>query len=145
MTAWAHLLNAEHIDHVLAVLEHNAPIATPYIAWRMANTKKWEVAREASKDVIYRTGKGEIWNDAWAATGDASRRPVGEENDLAEDAAEDAIMALIAYDEAGEQISRPPEVLNGLYQLTGHPMFLLLQPFLIIYPGDISNGFHQHH
>ena len=106
-TAWAHLPNAQHIDRVLAHLKQHPD--------------RWDAARGAARDAAR--------GAAWGATRDAAR-------DAARGAALGAISTLVAYDEAGDLMNRSPEQLNGLYQLTEHPMYLLLQPFLTIYPGE---------
>ena len=133
MTAWAHLPNAKHIDHVLEALKVTPKVAALGAAWNAARGADrdaalgaaWGAARGAAWDAARGAALGAISGAAWDAAWVAARG-----------AARDAILALIAYDEAGDLMNHSPEQLNGLYQLTEHPMFLLLQPFLTIYPGE---------
>ena len=96
-TAWAHLPNAVHIDHILAhVKEHPEKWAAGY------DKKSWKAAWVA----VYDTA----WTAAWVAVYDTAR-------DEALDAAREAVwaaargatVALIAWDYAGELLSLPPE------------------------------------
>ena len=133
-TAWAHLPNAKHIDRVLAdVAAHPERWrAARGAAWRAAWDAAWRAARTATWDAARDAARGAAWDAARTAAWDASRdaawdASMGAAWDAVRDATWDAVVALIAWDHAGELLDLPPDELEAIAKL-GVPAAVLLLP-----------------
>lgn len=118
-SAWSHLPNAALIDEVLASVK--------------TSPNRWDTARDAVRNAARGTVRGAAWDAAWDAargnTWDAIWQALQiAAKGTARSAAWNALLALIAYDDAGQFIKRPVSELQMLYRLHPHPMYLLLQP-----------------
>ena len=147
MKAWSHLPNAALIDEVLASLETspekwNAARGVTQIAVQdaaraavrtaaraavrsAARAAAWDAAWGAAKDAVRNAARAAAWDAAWGATRNTAW-------DAARGAVRGAIAALIAYDDAGQFMKLPVDHLRRLHRLDPHPMFLLLQPAVIV-------------
>ena len=105
-TKWAHLLNAKHIDRILADIKDNQE------AWDAARDAVWDAARYAARDAAR--------DAAWDAARYAARY-----------AARDAILALIAWDHSSKYLSMKPDELKVWYHLSDDPACILLLPAVI--------------
>ena len=104
-TAWAHLPNAAHIDRILADAAQRPEVWGA--AWDAVWDAVWDAAREAA------------WSAAWGAALDAARN-------AARSAALDALLALIAWDDASLMLDTPVPALR-LYAANGsHAAVLML-------------------
>ncbi len=123
MTAWAHLLNAQHIDAVLAHLR--------------ANLTKWGAAREAergaARDAAWGAARGAARDAAWEAAWGAAR-----------EAAQDALLALVAYDDLGWTLGPPAPVLHDLYDIGKDPRLILLLPMAYAMTPDTEPAGSRH-
>lgn len=115
MTGWDHLLNAAHIDRVLVDLKShptefgNVRDAPDGIAWNSACAATSNEARR------------EAWDKAWDVPMVSSRA-----------AARNAILALIAYDHAGEYMTMSPGQALVWGELRGDDAYVLLRPYLLV-------------
>ena len=154
-TAWAHLLNAQHIDWVLADLKARLAVwdaaalnaawhAAQNAAWHAAQNAAWHAAQNAARNAAWDAARGTAraaaraaaWDAARGAAWDAARDAAWAEaraaaRDAARGAALDAVGALIAYDGCALLLDCSLEHLQRLYRLNPHPSFLLLQPAVI--------------
>ena len=118
-TEWSHLPNAALIDEVLASLKTSPDRwATARDAVRDA---AWDAAWDAARSAAWGAIRGATWGAICGALQSAAEG-------AARSAAWNALLALIAYDDAGQFIKRPVSELQMLYRLHPHPMYLLLQP-----------------
>jgi hypothetical protein len=118
MTPWSHLPNAKHIDRVVAhqkaypeVWKHSLEIA------RRSSTTLGSTPRHVAFDVVMEKansidGRYEVV-DAWWHTEYANH-------------ARGALLALIAYDDAGKYLSFSVEKLKMIIRLSEHPAAILL-------------------
>lgn len=122
-SAWSHLPNAALIDEVLASLKTSPDRwATARDAVRGAvRGAAWDAAWDAARSAAWGAIRGTTWSFIWDALQSAAEG-------TARSAAWNALLALIAYDDAGQFIKRPVSELQMLYRLHPHPMYLLLQP-----------------
>jgi hypothetical protein len=141
MTAWAHLPNAAHIDSILADVQ-----ARPE-AWAAARAAAWtagDAARAAAGDAAWDAARAAArlaaWHAAWHAAGHAAwaaREAAwhaawleARALDLALDAAWEAVLALVAWDDCAHLLSTDPDQVRVL-ALLGHPPAVLLLPAVI--------------
>jgi hypothetical protein len=129
IAAWSHLPNAAHIDQVLN--DH-----------RVHSVKFADARQHVTRD----TSKDTVWWAAWDAASDLGRNTAwdaasdividsGSSNAVSWDAwfsATDAVLALLAYDCAGEylDISAAQALVWG--EIRCDDSYLLLKPYLIV-------------
>ena len=115
MTAWAHLLNAKHIDRILADVKKNP--------------KKWGDTYDAVRDAAWRAAWSDAYDDArdaaaWtAAWGTAEMQQL----DSAWNPSYGVIFALIVYDDCAYLLDEKPEDVQML-GLLGNQAAILLYP-----------------
>ena len=126
-TAWAHLPNAKHIDWVLASAK--------------AHPKKWPAARAAARNTAYDAASDAAWDATRTATRTAARNTA---YDAASDAAwyatrtaawyaaDNAIVALVAYDDCAYMIESEVDEIKILAKL-GDQKAMLLLPACIVF------------
>ena len=117
-TKWAHLLNAAHIDRVLASSKAN-PTHWNSRAW---GTTEWSAAWDAAWHDMNIRHRQAAWDASWAEW-DASwffALPAGRQ------AARDAILALIAYDDCAYMLESDPGELAILAKFGDNRAMLLL-------------------
>ena len=116
-TAWAHLPNAVHIDRILAhAKEHPRK-------WTAAWAAAWDADGRVFRDdalslswaVALRTYRDKAWNAAMDADSGATR---------------DAIVALIAWDDAGELLSLPIDAVKAKADEGNHAAILIYPAML---------------
>ena len=142
MMPWGHLPNAKHIDRVLANLRVHpeewdaAWYAVRGAAWDAARSAGWGAARGAVGDAV----GDAVWDTAGEAVGDAAGGAAGDAVwdaarsatwNAARNAAEDAVCALVAYDDCAYLLDLSPDVVRAHYALTDEPAGLLLLPAVI--------------
>ena len=135
-TAWAHLPNARHIDAILA------DVNAHHERWAVATEATWgdDVARgDAARDAALAAA----WNAAWSAACDAARHSarhatfesarsaiwdaVRHDACIAvRNAALDACLALIAWDDAGQLMDVPIDTVRTMAAAGHHPAVFLL-------------------
>lgn len=119
-TAWAHLPNARHIDRILAhVKEHPDKWDAAWVASLGATLTDWAASRAAAANASRGAAREAVWAAARGATWDAFRG-----------AARDAILALVAWDEAGDLLSQPIEVVKARADEGNHAALLLYPAML---------------
>jgi hypothetical protein len=123
-TPWAHLPNAVHIKRIIDSVEANPD------AWKSAYITAHDVPRDAVKDAAWGAAykvrdatRDAAWRAAWHAARNTARG----------DAARNAVLALIAYDDAAQYLDLTLDELKELYASTGHPATLLLQPAAVAF------------
>ena len=116
MSAWSELPNAAHIDRVIASVKAHPKI------WNATWDPVWDAARDAA------------WNAArWdAVRWDAVRWDAARWN-AAWDAAVDAAVALIAYDDCAHYLDMSPEQLKAWAILSEKPAAALLLSAVIAF------------
>jgi hypothetical protein len=119
MSAWSHLPNAEHIDWVIASVEHHLEV------W--AATRGAAAPWEAAWDTTWETTSDTTCN-AWNAARDAV---LGVADVVAWSAARGAILALIVYDDCAHLLNMPSEKLKTWVVLSEQPAAVLLLPAVI--------------
>jgi hypothetical protein len=122
-TAWAHLPNAALIDRVLADMAQRP--------------KVWAAAREAAWGGAWVAAWDAAWVAAWEAALDAARGTARSaaldaalDADVAWGTVRDAILALIAWDDAGLLLDTPVPALR-LYAANGSHAAVLMLPAAI--------------
>jgi hypothetical protein len=121
-TAWAHLPNAKHIDRVLVDVAAHPERWTA--AWGATRGAAWAAARDAARDAA----RGAAWDAARdAARGAAWDAALGAAWDAAWAEARGAVLALVAWDHAGDLLDLPPDELEAIAKL-GVPAAILLLP-----------------
>ena len=136
-TAWSHLPNATHIDHVLASLQaHPDQWDAAWAAIRdkartVARTAAWDAIRDAIRDKARDAGQTEAhavaWDAAWTAIRPAARTAA---RGAAWNAARGAIAALIAWDNCAKYLTMTPDQLAVWSLLSSDPAGVLLQPYV---------------
>ena len=126
-TEWANLPNAAHIDRVIASVKANPD------HWRgswSAQDETWNAPRNAPRAEAWNAARGMVlvqvrdaawnaaWNAAWAAQ-PAGRGKAGQ-------AARDALLALIAYDDCAHMLDSDPSEIAILAALGDLRAALLL-------------------
>ena len=114
MSEWSHLANAKHIDRIIANAKAN-PKAWD-AAWDAAWGAAFRAARYAARGAAYKVK--DAAPEAWDAALDAARR-------MAYDAARGAILALVAWDHAGDLMDSPAEQVKVLAILGDHAALLM--------------------
>lgn len=124
---WSHLPNAAHIDRVLGSLKSHPKVwkaawgATYYAAHDAARDAAWDAARDAARDAA-----------AWSAS--AAAAAVRDATlDEVRGAAWDAILALIAYDDAVKYLDMPSDKLKMWAILSEDTAAILLLPAVIAF------------
>ena len=120
-TAWAHLPNAALIDRILAdVAQRPDAWDAAWKAWAAALDAALDAARDAAwaaaHDAAWTAARGAAWVAAWDAAHDSARGAAG-----------DAILALIAWDDAGLMLDTPVPALR-LYAANGSHAAVLMLP-----------------
>ena len=113
-TAWAHLPNAALIDRILTDAAQRPE------AWAAARA----AARAAASDAARSAARGAAWEAAQKAARKAARSAAW---GAAHDAAWGAVLALIAWDDAGLLLDTPVPALR-LYAANGSPVAILILP-----------------
>ena len=129
-TEWAHLPNAAHIDRVIATMEAmplqyvmnwSAYHAAYHAVQEQRRNAIWEAVRsEAWGKTLETVRYGRGWNTAYDTAYDAAR-------DATWQAARDAILALIAFDDCAYMLDSDPGELAILAKF-GDPRAALLFP-----------------
>ena len=116
MTAWAHLPNAAHIDRVLASVR--------------SNPMQWSGSWDGALDAAWMSARGEAWNALIAQVRLAvwwdAREVLTDQVRLAQYAARDAVIVLIAYDDCAYMLDSDPGELAILAAFGDHRAVLLL-------------------
>jgi len=102
MSAWSHLANAKHIGRIIAHVK--------------VNPTAWDAAWAAARDAAYDAARGAALDAAYDASRGAAR-----------DAALDALLALVAWDYAGDLMDLPAEQVKVL-AILGDQAALLMYP-----------------
>jgi hypothetical protein len=136
MSAWSHLPNAKHIDCIIESLKSRPEIwrascnetrnITHNAVWDAARSTAWITASTAARDTI--------WNTACVVAYRAANVSVlNSDWDAAWNAARDAIIALVAYDDCKKYLTMPSEQLKTWAFLSEDPAAILLIPAVITY------------
>ena len=146
MSEWSHLANAKHIDLIIAHAKAHPA------AWEAARNAvydaAYEAARSAAWNAVYDAARSAAWNAAFeaarnAAWNAADRAPVETREwialaasrlaawDAARWSAWGAILALVAWDRAGDLMDLPAEQVKVL-ALLGDQAAILLYPAIKI-------------
>ena len=116
-TPWARLPNAVHIDRVIA-----SAIANPG-QWNAAESEKWDVAWNATRDVLSEQGRYTEWSTA-SSTVWLARQP--KSSAAVWSAVREALLALVAYDDCAYMIDSDPGELAILAKFGDRRAVLLL-------------------
>jgi len=142
-TAWSYLPNAKHINWVLASVKahpekweaaYNAAYnAARIAAWNAARIAAWNAARIAARiaayDAAFDAAYDAAYDAAWNAARDAAR---GAARGVAWSTADDAIVALAAYDDCAYMIESEVDELK-IIAAFGDQKAALLLPACIVY------------
>ena len=120
-TEWAHLPNAALIDRILADVKRRPEVWAA--AWEAALDATWAAALDAALDAAWEAALDAAWVAARDAAWDAAR-------EAARGAAHGAVLALIAWDDAGPLLDTPVPALR-LYAANGSHAALLMLPAAI--------------
>ena len=114
-TAWSHLPNAGHIDRILADVRANPGNWAYSAAWDRVKAAAWDAAWDAARSAA--------WDAAWDAARSTVRSAV---SSAAWAAAWTTVLALIAWDEAGDYLSLPADQVQVLAALGDNKAVLML-------------------
>jgi len=128
MNQWSHLPNAKHIDRILESLKTNpdkwASVWKHNVAMEAAMGAAWDATRAAAYDAAWRMA---AWDAARDAAMDAAMDAAwNAARNAARGAAQDAIIALIAYDECAYMLDSDLGELRMLAKLGDLRAILLL-------------------
>ena len=121
MTAWSHLPNAQLIDQVLSHVALNPQHFSA--AEKMPCDWEWLEAAYA----VHRTDRSKAWLAAWDA---AYCTEISGAPRVTRHTATSAILALVAYDDAGQYLDMTSDQLKLWVALTESPGAILLQPYV---------------
>jgi hypothetical protein len=118
MSAWSHLANAKHIDRIIAHVKANsgAWAIWAYDAYDAAYEAAYEASRDAAQDAARGAARGAAWRVAYEALRDAAWITV-----------RDALLALVAWDYAGDLMDLPADQVKVL-AILGDQAAILLYP-----------------
>ena len=128
MSEWSHLANAKHIDLIIAHAK-----ADPE-AWNEASpSAAWEAACDMNTawDAALKAAWAAAWDAAWYAACDVNTAARLAAWDAARWSAWGAILALVAWDRAGDLMDLPAEQVKVL-ALLGDQAAILLYPAIKI-------------
>lgn len=131
MNAWSHLPNARHIDWVIESLKYHPEVwnaarnAVRDTAWDAARSSAWNVAY----DVAVRSARNVAYDVAW---GSARNVAYSMAWDAARNAAWNAIIALIAYDDAEKYLGMTTDQLKTWAILSEEPGAILMLPMVYV-------------
>jgi hypothetical protein len=128
-TAWSHLPNAHHIDRISADLTVNP--GDWHWAWHRVRNRADYAARDAvhsaARDAVYSAARDAALGAVYSAARDAALyAAINAVYSAAWAATESAILALIAWDEAGDYLSLPADQVRVLAALGDHQAVLIL-------------------
>ena len=135
MSAWSYLPNAVHIDRVLESIKAHPKVwnAVYYRTLNAAIAASHNIARSAAIDASYYMDRNAARiaarDAAWYASS-ATHNTVSTEPLYA---AQGAILALVAYDDAYKYLDMTPDELKTWAVLSEEPAAILLQPAVIVY------------
>ena len=139
MSEWSHLANAKHIDLIIAHVEANRA------TW---NAAKWAVSKAERSAARYAAFESSMtvaaadlaaYNAAWDAAHDAAWDAVRQAvydvawysaHDASRFAAQGAILALVAWDQAGGLMNLPAEQVKVL-AILGDQAAILMYPAIV--------------
>jgi hypothetical protein len=113
-TAWAHLPNAVLIDRVVATMTQRPKVGDA--AWAATWDAAWDAAQKAARKAAWDSARGTVLEAAWRAAHGPAHGP-----------AWDAVVALIAWDDAGPLLDTPMPALR-LYAANGSHAAILILP-----------------
>ena len=102
-TAWSHLPNAGHIDRILADVRANPGNWAYSAAWDRVKAAAWDAAWDAARSTVRSAVSSAAWAAAWTT-----------------------VLALIAWDEAGDYLSLPADQVQVLAALGDNKAVLML-------------------
>ena len=121
MTEWIHLPNAELIDQVLS------DAVTYSKKFRMVESETYSVPQLAAWNAVWNAAMSTISMSIWSAAWDAADTISCHS---ARRTARSAILALIAYDDAGQYVGMTPDQLKFWGTLSESPAATLLLPYV---------------
>ncbi len=127
MSAWDNLPNARHIDRVITSLKKHPEI------WDAAHDEAYDETHDEAWETAWDAIRVEPWDSTLGAAFDAAWGAIWEARSLPEQAARDAIMALMAYDDSAKYLTMPSEQLKTWAFLSEDPAAILLLPAVIAY------------
>ncbi len=129
MNEWSHLPNASHIDWVLASVKQYPAIWTAACgaAWEATSEPAWKVAWDAAWDAAYSAARGATY----AAVRSAVQSAVLTRRWGARNAVQNAILALISYDDCAYLLDMSGDQLKTWALLSEQPAAMLLLPAVI--------------
>ena len=120
-TAWSHLPNAAHIDRILTSLGADPD------AWGVSQTSERNDALKAASCASRGAQRGAAWaavkHASWYAAWGADR---GADRDAARVAAQDALLALIAWDDCAVFLDMPLDAIRLAAVSGDYPAILLI-------------------
>jgi hypothetical protein len=121
MSKWSHLPNAKYIDRIIADAKANPTAwAAGWVAYDAAWDAAWSVARES----VYAAARGAVRDAALDAAWSVAR-------DAAVTSVRDAVLALVAWDYAGDLMDLPADQVKVL-AILGDQAAILLYPAIAI-------------
>jgi hypothetical protein len=135
VTAWDRLPNKIHIDQVLVDLKNHANLFTRVRkqSWYEARDQAWDhayhraysqaydQARDQARDQVYDQARDQAWDQAW-----------DQALVQAYYVATNALLALIAYDDASKYLTIPIDQAMVYGELVDDNQYILLKPYLLV-------------
>ena len=117
-TAWAHLPNAKLIDAVIADMKTRPDV--------------WRIAWGAARDAVRGAARDAAWDVAWCVAREPARLAT---RTAKQAAAQDAILALIAWDDCARLLDLPSDTLRTMADICDAPachQAVLLLPYVLV-------------
>ena len=116
-TPWAHLPNAVHIDRVVASAKADPD------HWNAAESEKWAVAWNATRDLLKEQGRYDEWSTASSAVWLARQQ---RSSAASWSSVREALLALVAYDDCAYMLDSDPGELAILAKFGDRRAIMLL-------------------
>jgi C-terminal processing protease CtpA/Prc len=135
VTAWDRLPNKIHIDQVLVDLKNHANLFTRVRkqawnqAWQQAWKQAWNQARDQARDQVYDQARDQAHIQAWEQVYD---QLYVHARDQTYYVATNALLALIAYDDASKYLTIPIDQAMVYGELVDDNQYILLKPYLLV-------------
>ena len=136
MSEWSHLLNAKHIDWIIQSLKYNPKVRSA--AGEATWDTEWDSAKDAAMNDAFDIERDSMVDPIMEITTDIvnESQKLGELDedscDRAWDAAWNAILALVAYDDCEKYLDVSYEELLSQTNLDPHPACVLLLPYAYV-------------
>ena len=137
---WGHLPNAHYIDCILSSLMSKPKLWDEiYMAdeelWEFELGHRWQAAWSTAEHILLTSDRWKAWMAFYGAS-----KSLRCSQAISTDFGRGAILALIAYDDAGQYLEWDPEKLEVISILTESPTQFLMLPAVKVFNQQLVHG-----